>query len=280
MNKVPDEYYNQIVTGDATELLLRLPNDCIDLTVTSPPYDTGMRVYEGYNFDFNVFLSMSEQLYRVTKENGVVVWIVGDKVIDGGESGTSFRQALSFKDAGFILYDTMIYEKAGPANPATGRYFQVFEYMFILSKGKPKTFNPLKDRINTSYGKKWGKEKTNRLPSGEMRKTDFDISDGGKLGMRFNVWKYQVGHGFSASDIWAHQHPAIFPEALAADHIRSWSDIGDVVLDPMCGSGTTCKMAKETGRNFIGFDISEKYTKIAQKRIKYAQPPLFEQGQL
>jgi len=273
-SEIPMEYRNQVVTGDANEQMLRLPNDCIDLTVTSPPYDD-MRIYKGDEFDFETFLLMREQLYRITKEGGVVVWVVGDKVINGGESGTSFRQALSFIDAGFILHDTMIYRKAGPAHPASGRYFQVFEYMFVFSKGRPKTFNPIKDRVNTWYGKKWSKERTHRLPNGEMKVTSWDISEGGKLGMRFNVWKYQVGYGHSASDTWAHQHPAIFPEALAADHIWSWSNPGDIVLDPMCGSGTTCKMAKEHGRNFIGFDISEEYIEIAQKRVRYAQPPLF-----
>lgn len=242
-----------------------LPADSIDLTVTSPPYDS-LRSYSGYKFDFE---PIAQQLYRVTKPGGVVVWVVGDETIDGSESGTSFRQALYFMKIGFNLHDTMFYEKAGFSNPSSNRYHQVIEFMFVLSKGKIKTFNPIRDRIVKwdSWGKNTSRQKdgTLKLKKGQRK------SRVGECGMRFNIWKYATGAGMSTRDGIAFRHPAIFPEKLAEDHILSWSNEGDVVLDCMCGSGTTLKMAIKNHRHYIGFDTSAEYVKIAKKRVAIVQ---------
>ena len=118
-----------------------IPSNFIDLTVTSPPYDN-LRAYNGYSWDFE---SVAQELYRITKDGGVVVWVVGDATIKGSETGTSFKQALYFKEIGFKLHDTMIYQSDKP--PLThNRYEQKFEYMFVFSKGRPKTFNPIMEK--------------------------------------------------------------------------------------------------------------------------------------
>ena len=258
---------NQIIKGHCADVMATWDDDCIDLTVTSPPYDN-LRTYEGYDFDFE---EIANQLWRVTKKGGVVVWVVGDATVNGSETGTSFRQALYFMGLGFTLHDTMIYNKSGPSYPSQNRYYQVFEYMFIFSKGIPSSINLIEDRKNKWNGS-WGK-RSRRNKKGELISGDkIPSSD---YGIRFNVWTIDGGKGFSTKDDFAFGHPAIFPEALARDHILSWSNPGDLVLDPMCGSGTTLKMAKQTGRNFIGIDVSENYCKIAQKRVDGAQPPLF-----
>lgn len=267
MDKLGPYKLNSIVTGDARDLLAALPDACIDLTVTSPPYDN-LRDYKGYSFDFK---PVAAELLRVTKQGGVVVWVVGDATVDGSETGTSFGQALGFMRLGFRLHDTMIYEKAGPSHPEAVRYHQVFEYMFVLSKGQPKTFHPLKDRKNRWPGS-WGKV-SQRQRDGCLQSRPQTILK--QTGRRFNIWKYTVGKGFGQSDETAYQHPATFPEALARDHVLSWSDPGDVILDPMCGSGTTLKMAKQLGRRYLGFDISEEYTELARLRVEQANPPLF-----
>ncbi|MEG2079909.1 DNA-methyltransferase [Chryseobacterium sp.] len=231
--------------------------DCsIDLTVTSPPYDN-LRTYNGYSFDFE---SVAKELYRVTKDGGVVVWVVGDETVSGSETLTSFRQALYFKDLGFNV-ETMIWEK--PTFTATGalkyRYGQVFEYMFVLSKGFPKHFNPIKDRKNSCYGEKI--HSNIRQIDGSFR----DKSSIGKpiaeFGQRFNVWECDTCRKKSER-----LHPAPFPEKLVNDHIISWSNVGDVVFDPFVGSGTTSKMAKLNGRNYIGCDCSQEYIDIANER--------------
>jgi len=243
-----------------------IPDNFIDLTVTSPPYDN-LRTYKGFVFDYQ---SMFKELYRITKPGGVVVWVVGDATINGSETGTSFRQALYFKDVcGFNLHDTMIYHKDNPA-PVGGhnRYYQAFEYMFVLSKGEPKTFNPiLRPRRN-----KWNDKRTvrykgvTRNKDGEFEKRLVKVNEVVK---KQNLWTYVVSGGSSSTDRIAHQHPAVFPEQLAADHIISWSNPGDIVFDPMCGSGTTCKMAWLNKRNFIGIDISEEYINdICKPRLK------------
>jgi len=251
--------YNEDCIGEKGMCIL--PDNSIDLTVTSPPYDN-LRDYEGYTFNFE---GIAKELYRVTKQGRVVVWIVGDATIKGSETGTSFKQALYFKEIGFNLHDTMIYLKNGFSNPSNNRYHQVFEYMFIFSKEKIRTFNPIKDKPN--LWDSWGKN-TSRQKDGSLKLKPPRKSYKGKMGMRYNVWKYNVGGGMSSRDKIAYNHPAVFPEQLAYDHIISWSNDGDIVLDPMFGSGTTLKMAKKLGRKYIGYEISKEYCNIAKTRLE------------
>lgn len=256
---------NKVYQGDCLEVMKSISDKSIDLTVTSPPYDN-LRAYKGYTFNFE---GIAKELFRITKDGGVLVWIVGDATINGSETGTSFKQALYFKEIGFNLHDTMIYKKNNFSNPSSNRYHQIFEYMFILSKGKPKTFIPLKDRINVCAGESnWGKNVTRQV-DGSMKESSKKICS--TYGMRYNVWNIKTSYGF-AGDKEAYKHPAIFPEQLAYDHIISWSNENDLVLGPMCGSGTTCKQAKLLNRNYIGIEISAEYCQIAEKRIKECIP--------
>jgi len=242
-----------------------MDSETIDLIITSPPYDH-LRDYEGDTFDFE---SVAHECYNVLKEGGIMVWVVGDATIDGSESLTSFKQAIYFVEkCGFKLYDTMIYEKSNFTNPSNKRYHQIFEYMFILSKGKPKTFNPIKDRKNVTANQR-RRTSGKRLKNGEYvkttyKKTKYNVAT--EFGQRHNIWRYKTGKNLSTKDQIAFQHPAIFPEALAKDHIVSWSNKGDIILDPFNGSGTTTKMAHRLERRSIGIDISKEYCKIAKKR--------------
>lgn len=252
----------RLMTGDSAVMLKQIDDESIDLTVTSPPYDN-IRDYHGYTFDFE---AIANELWRVTKQGGVVVWIVADATIDGSETGTSFRQALYFKDIGFNLHDTMVWSKDGFPFPEEIRYPQTFEYMFILSKGKPKTVNIIKDRPNKRTGQYIGKT-TERLQDGTLRKRDVTNRKTqyiGDIGCRFNVWDIAAEHNNKTG------HPAVFPFNLARDHILSWSNKGDTVLDPFLGSGTTGLAAYDTGREFVGIEISEEYMEIAKKRINDA----------
>lgn len=249
---------NKIYNENCLDTMARMPDNFIDLTVTSPPYDN-LRTYNGYSFDFE---NVAKELYRITKDGGVVVWVVGDATINGSETGTSFRQALFFKDCGFNLHDTMIWEKQ--TFTATGalktRYAQVFEYMFVFSKGKLKTFNPIKDRETKGVRKKHG---TIRQVNGTTRKqSSIGKIYTDKYAQRFNVWK--INTEVSNSNRF---HPAQFSEQLANDHIISWSNEGDLVYDCFMGSGTTAKMSILNNRNYIGSEISSEYVKIAEKRI-------------
>lgn len=242
------------------EGLKQLDNESIDLTVTSPPYDD-LRTYNGYSFDFE---NIAKELYRVTKDGGVVVWIVADKTKNGSETGTSFKQALFFKEIGFNLHDTMIYEKNNPTPQKSNRYQPCFEYMFVLSKGKPKTFNPILEE------KKYIENRKNKMynKSQNGNQIQHEYQSGNNMKLKHNIWKYNVGLYHSSSDKEAFKHPAIFPEQLVADHIISWSNKGDIVLDPFMGSGTTAKMAILNKRKYIGFEISTEYCDISNKRIQ------------
>jgi len=244
--------------GDCLELMKDIPDGSVDLTVTSPPYDN-LRTYNGFSFDFE---SLAKELYRVTKQGGVVVWVVGDATIKGSETGTSFKQALYFKEIGFNLHDTMIYEKVGLSFPDSNRYYQMFEYMFVFSKSVPKTFNPIKDRQNISAGRDVNGKDRNKDGTFKERTGAGNIIK--PYGTRFNLWKVPN------QKRWIN-HPAPFPEQLANDHILSWSNENDTVLDCFMGSGTTGKMAKLLNRNFIGIELDEKYFEIAKKRIEEEQ---------
>ena len=252
----------QIFNENCLDTMGRMPDNHIDLTVTSPPYDN-LRDYNGYSFPFE---DIAKEIYRVTKQGGVVVWVVGDATVNGSETGVSFKQALYFKEIGFNLYDTMIYEKNTSSFPATARYEQVFEYMFVLSKGKPKTLNLIKDKKNRWAGTSNFGERSNRKKDGKLEKRGKGIV--AEYGLRSNIFRYSTGAGYSSEDNIAFKHPAIFPEKLAADHIRSWSSEGDLVYDCFGGSGTTVKMAHLQKRKAIMSEISLEYCQIAKKRIE------------
>lgn len=246
---------NEAFNCDCLQGMASISDESIDLTVTSPPYDN-LRDYHGYIFDWEKTI---EELYRVTKKGGVVVWIVSDQTVNGSESGTSFRQALHAMECGFNLHDTMIWEKNSCAFPENTRYYPVFEYMFIWSKGNPKTFNPIEDRRN-----KWSGDKTH----GTFRNKDGTLSNRNytkeikEYGYRFNVWHMDAEKQNKTG------HPAVFPLALAADHIKTWSNERDVVLDPFLGSGTTRIAAYDLNRDFIGYEIDAIYFKQQEARFQ------------
>jgi len=243
----------------------KMERESVDLTVTSPPYDN-LRDYRGYLFRFE---DIAQGLYLVTKKGGVVVWVVGDK-IDGGRTLTSFRQGLYFQEIGFRMHDVMIYQKKNTPFMRSNGYTNCYEFMFVLSKGSPATFNPLKVKTARS-----GFEMLthNKRPDGVNKKILAELK---KEKTRINIWPYPVGFGGTTSDKIAFQHPAVFPEKLAEDHILSWTKPGDLVFDPMCGSGTTCKMAMLNGRLWIGVDIAEEYVRVARQRMKNSQTKLPE----
>ena len=245
------------------DTMARMPDCFVDLTVTSPPYD-GLRTYNGYSFPFE---DIAKELYRVTKQGGVVVWIVGDGHIKGGESLISFRQALFFQSIGFLVHDTIIYRKNNFSVPFPDKYHQVFEYMFVLSKGKKKTFNPLIDRKNKKAGKNGGVQSITEKDGSRSKRKAKIISEYGK---RHNVWEYNTGMGHTTKEKYVFNHPAVFPEKLINDHIISWSNEGDLVYDCFMGSGTTAKMSILNNRNWIGSEISSEYCEIIEERIKKA----------
>lgn len=258
-----DEIYNE----NCVDVMKRMPDNVIDLTVTSPPYDD-MRQYEGYTFDFE---PIAKELFRVTKQGGVVVWVVADKIQGGTKSGTSFKQALYFKDVcGFNFHDDMIYEKNTSSFPATFddvRYTQIFEHMFVFSKGRPNTINLLRDKVNKYANKKtWGKARK-RKTDGKYKETSLTGIKTNTLGIRNNIWRYVCSGKFGQSDMSAYEHPATFPEELAEDHILSWSKEGDLVFDPMSGSGTTLLMARKHKRHYLGCEISSEYFELIKKRM-------------
>jgi len=253
----------ELYHGDCLDILPTIEAGSVDLVVTSPPYDN-LRTYNGsLEWSFDIFKDIALQLQRVLKSGGVIVWVVGDATIKGSETGTSFRQALYFKDLGLNLHDTMIYQKADYIPKTHNRYEQCFEYMFILSKGKPNKFNGIKDKPNKWAGSNFhgtwrDKDGTMKRSSGHNKKV---IS---AFGLRPNIWNI-IPVKSSKS-----KHPAIFPIDIPRDHIISWSNEGDIVLDPFLGSGTTGVACKNLNRRFIGIEKDKQYFNLAKKRINQA----------
>lgn len=258
---------NRIINKDCREALRRIKTGTVDLVVTSPPYDD-LRDYSDGNseWNFKVFRQVARSLVRVLKPGGVIVWVVGDQVVGGAKTLSSYRQALYFTELGLNMYDVIIYEKAGSGPPHRNRYFNTYEYMFVLSKGKPRTVNLLQDKPNkygglTTYGNVSRREKDGTL-------TDKGKKTINEMGVRTNIWRYANGKGFATRDDVAYLHPAIFPEKLALDHILSWSNEGDLVLDPFAGSGTTAKMSILTGRRWIAIEKSAEYCGLIRARLQ------------
>ena len=263
---------NKIYNESCLDTMSRITDGSIDLTLTSPPYDdlrtyskflSGNKTeYNGYSFPFE---DIAKELYRITKQGGVVVWVVGDATNKGSETGTSFRQALFFKECGFDLFDTMIYQKTGTPFPQKDRYNQIFEYMFVFSKGKPNTFNPVMKKNVTA-----GAVRNSR----KFRNADGDMVPGfngkpvNEWGVENNIWLIRNGMYKSSKDIVAFEHPAIFPEELALKHIISWTKESDLVYDPFMGSGTTAKCAIQLKRNWIGSEVNSEYVDIIKRRVE------------
>jgi len=234
-----------------------MPDNFIDFVITSPPYDD-IRNYNGYKFEFE---KIAKELFRVIKIGGVVIWVVADATIEGSETGTSFKQALFFKEVGIRLHDTMIYYKNNPMPQTGNRYHQHFEYMFALSKGSPKTFNPITEP--TKY--QGLANMKNRGQNGTLDYEKVERTTEKKVG---NVFFYSIGGGISTKDKIAYNHPAIFPEKLVADQINTWTNENDLVYDPFMGSGTTAKISHLLKRKWIGSEISKEYVEIAEERLK------------
>jgi site-specific DNA-methyltransferase (adenine-specific) len=255
-----ETYVNKIISGDCSLILDAFDQGSIDLVLTSPPYDN-LRMYKGYHFPFE---TIANKLFRVVRVGGIVVWVVSDATINGTETGSSFTQALYFKEAGFNIHDTMIFRKRNPIPQIyRKRYNNEFEFMFVFSKGVVTVHNPIMVdclhaglELNGTTYKNYSRHEQHREKLANPVKNKK---------IRGNIWEYVVGKNLEDQE--AKEHPAPFPCELARDHILSWSNEGQIVLDPMCGSGTTCKVAKKLHRNFIGIDISKEYCKIAQNRI-------------
>jgi site-specific DNA-methyltransferase (adenine-specific) len=259
---------NKVYNENCLDTMARMPDNYCDFIFTSPPYDN-IRNYQtgiGAEWNFEVFKPIAKELSRVLKENRCMVWVVGDECIDGSESLTSFKQALYFKEeCGLKVHDTMIYQKKAFAFPSNNRYHQVFEYMFVLSKGKPSVFNPLTDRKN-KYNDRWSKKVVERIK--DDKKIKVLPVNYNEYGMRTNIWDYHNDAG-SVNPEWnmIKDHPAVMPEKIAEDHILSWSNKEEIVYDPFAGSGTTIKMALLNGRKYIGSEVSKEYCDIIDKRM-------------
>jgi DNA modification methylase len=253
---------NKIYNENCLDTMAKMPDCFVDLTVTSPPYDN-LRTYNDNideSWNDSVWKPIIKELNRVTKQGGVVVWVVGDATINGSETGTSFKQALWAMECGFNLHDTMIWYKDTFTFPSPARYHQCHEYMFVWSKGKPNVTDLIQDRKNKWVGTKV--HGTSRDVSGiSFRKSNHNKTSVKEYGCRFNIWE-QPTEKTNRSN-----HPAPFPEQLAADHIRSWSNENDTVYDPFMGSGTTAKMAHILKRNWIGSELSKEYVDLANKRL-------------
>ena len=248
---------NKLHCENCTSFMQGIDKESVDMIITSPPYDN-MRKYKGFEFDFE---AVSQGMWNVIKPGGVCCWVVTDQIINGSKSLTSFHQAIHFRKIGFNIHEIIIFEKSACNFPGKIRYSDIFEFIFVLSKGRPKTFNPI--QIDCKYPRMKRRTQIRR----ENKPIKYKTLSYGDKRIRDNIWKYAISLYGATKDRMAFKHPAVFPEKLASDCIESWSNEGDLVMDPMCGSGTVPKMAKLMKRNWIGVDISQEYIDLANQRI-------------
>jgi len=263
MNPISPNFIDKILHRNCVEGMKMLPDACIPMSLTSPPYDD-LRRYGGHAFDSDTFGAVAEELYRITMPGGVVVWVVADAIIDGSETCTSARQKLHFRQVGFNVHHTMLMNRAGSRWPCKVRYGDSLEYAFVLSKGRPRTINLLRDKPNKKAGKLMG---FNRRDFDGRQRPAGTAQPVREWGVRLGVWTYAGGGATTAKDDYAYDHPALMPERMAEDHILSWSRPGDLIFDPMCGAATTCKMALLHGRRYLGFEVHEPYHGLAVRRM-------------
>lgn len=270
MNEIDPSFIDTIILSDCVEGMKRLPDDCIPMTATSPPYDH-VRPYGGDLLDFGTFRAAAQELYRITCPGGVVVWIVADGIDDYTESCTSARQKIYFREIGFKIYHTMVMARAGSRWPSRVRYGDSLEYAFILSKGRPRTVNLLRDKENRRAGMLYATARK-RLVQRERPLPTVQAKPISPHGVRPAIWSYPTGGRTITKDGYANEgHPALMPEQMAEDHILSWSRPGDLVFDPMAGAGTTCKMALLNHRRYLGCEINPVYHEIALRRMRDAR---------
>jgi DNA modification methylase len=251
-----------LYNGDCLDVMQSIASQSVDLVVTSPPYDE-MREYNKFSeWSFSIFEKIANELTRVLKDGATIVWIVADQTKNGSESCSSFKQAIYFKEMCCLnLHDTMIWQNPGftAVGSLKTRYASVFEYMFIFTKGKIKTFNPIKDKPNITHGREI--KGTTRLANGDIIPKSSTGKITSEFGQRYNVW--QNTHEINRNI----KHPAPFPVNLIEDHIKSWSNSYDLILDPFLGSGTTGVACQNTNRHFIGIENDKTYFDAAYQRI-------------
>lgn len=256
-----------IVQGDCLDTLRLLPENSVPMICTSPPYDK-LRDYKGFTFDFE---NIAREMHRVMVPGGVVCWVVGDSVVNGSETLTSCKQKIFFvEQCGFRCHDTMIYEKLNPGNPSDSqlRYNQSIEYIFVLSKGKPGAWNPIKDKPNVSFGKTRFGNKARKGKGGVLDGTSMPRMPAAEFGLRGNCWLGPTaGQERPCQKV---PHPAQMPEWLAGDLILSWSNPGDLVVDICAGGGTVAKMANKYGRPSLMMELSEEYCGLIAQRVASA----------
>ncbi len=252
--------YNRIECCDCVDGVRSLAAGSVPLTVTSPPYD---RIRKFAPFDFE---ALAHELFKVTCDGGVLVWVVGDQIVDGSETGTSFRQALFFKEVGFRLHHTMAFASSGTYLVTRTRYGSALQYMFVFSKGRPRTIRLIRDKPNKYAGQQ------QNVPHGrdDRNRNRYRSQPVKKFGLRPAFWVIATGKSVTTKDDYAYEHDAVMPESIARDHILTWSKPGELVLDVFVGSGTTAKMAALHGRKYLGFDIEKKWCDLAERRVREA----------
>lgn len=259
---------NEIYCIDCVEGMKKIPDNSVDIVVTSPPYD-GIRDYNGFNFDLH---ETGRGLIRILKEGGIVAMVIQDQTKNFGKTLTSFKTIIDWCDnIGFKLFECVIYRKHGSEGAWWTNRFRVdHEYMPIFLKGeKPQYFNKENLKVPSIHGGKVMTGSGSRRTDG---KTNARVTRPiNTMKCRGTIWNYLMA---GDKDPIKRQHPAPFPDQIPLDFIECFCPPGGVVLDPFMGSGSTAVAAKKLNRKYIGFDTSEEYIKIAHARLRNTETQL------
>jgi DNA modification methylase len=262
---------NKIIHGDCLDVLGNLPDNCIDLIVTSPPYaDSRKKLYHGVSPDEYVrwLAPRVEEFFRILKPTGTLILNIKEKVVDGERHTYVIDLILKMREQGWLWTEEFIWHKK---NSFPGKWPNRFRDAWerCLQFNKRKKFKMYQNTVKVPIGE-WANYRLKNLSDNDNIRIDSNSKSG--FGRRVANWAgkrkvYPTNVLHIATECANRSHSATFPIGLPTWFIKLFTKKGDIVLDPFVGSGTTAVICKKLGRKYIGIDIKKQFCKLAKKNI-------------
>lgn len=267
----PSTYFDSIIVGDCEQVLDALPDECVDLIVTSPPYaDQRKSTYGGISPDHYVrwFMSKADRFQRVLKPTGTFILNIKERVVEGERHTYVMELVIEMRRHGWLWTEEYMWHKKN-SHPGKwpNRFRDNWEHLFQFNKSKK--FKMFQESVMVPVGD-WAESRLKKLSETDKKRDNSRVGSG--FGKNISNW---VGRDMvfpsnvlhMATECYNRQHSATFPVALPEWFIKLFTEEGDLVLDPFNGSGTTCVAAKRLNRRFLGIDTNEDYCRIALERL-------------
>ena len=268
-------FMNQILKGDCESVLKNLPDNCVDLIFTSPPYaDQRSQTYGGIKPDDYVhwFIPKAAEFFRILKPTGTFVLNIKERVVKGERHTYVIELILEMRKQGWLWTEEFIWHKK---NSYPGKWPNRFRdnWERLLQFNKQRKFNMYQEAVMVPVGD-WAKDRLSNLSETDKLRDESKVGSG--FGKNISNWVgrkkvYPNNVLHMATECSNRNHSAVFPLDLPSWFIKLFTESGDVVLDPFVGSGTTAVASIQLGRNYIGIDNKLEYVEISRERIADTQ---------